>query len=379
MTTELIDRSSFPCLADHAYLNQASLGLIGNEAVQAMHRFIDDVARHGNLRMNDNDEVDFIEALRLKGASILNCDYNQLAILSSASELLGQIPFMIQPEAGSNVVTVSTDFPAVTRPWIRYGRTNDCEVRFVDDISNDNLTDRLIGRVDHNTAAVVVSSVQYATGSKVDIHQLRNAASAVNARIIVDVTQAAGIQRIDSQLWNVDAIVTSGYKWLGGHGGVALAALSSSFAEQIPPLPGWMGASNPFDFDATQLPVGKGARRFTQSTMSYVSMAGLATAIDKLLALGDSHLVAHAESLRSRLIDGSAKYGWVPFRSIDEPSASAHIVSLSHPTVDARQLVDQLRQSRVICGERNGRIRISLAPYNNGSDIDALIDGLANV
>ncbi len=379
MTKELIDRSSFPCLIDHAYLNQASLGLIGDEAVQAMHRFLDDVARHGNLRMSDDDEVDFIESMRQTGASILNCDCDELAIFSSASELLGQIPFMIRPEAGSNVVAVSTDFPAVTRPWIRYERENDCVVRFVDDVSNDNITDRLIGCLDDRTAVVAVSAVQFSTGSKIDIPRLRDAASAVNARVIVDVTQSAGAERIDSTQWDVDGIVTSGYKWLGGHGGIALASLSSAFVEQIPPLPGWMGASSPFDFDATRLPMAIGARRYTQSTMSYVSMAGLATAIDRLLAVGEIRIAAHASRLCGQLINGSAKFGWVPFRSIGDPSASAHIVALSHPKVDARRMVDQLRQRRVICGERNGRIRISLAPYNNSDDIDALIDGLGDV
>jgi selenocysteine lyase/cysteine desulfurase len=40
---------------------------------------------------------------------------------------------------------------------------------------------------------------------------------------------------------------------------------------------------------------------------------------------------------------------------------------------------DALRRNRIVCGVRNGRIRISLAPYNNSGDIDALIDVLASI
>ena len=57
--------------------------------------------------------------------------------------------------------------------------------------------------------------------------------------------------------------------------------------EQIHPLPGWMGAADPFGFDATTLSLANDARRYTQSTMSYVSMAGLVVAIEELLFGGE--------------------------------------------------------------------------------------------
>ena len=92
MINSLVDRSSYPSLNDCLYLNQASLGLIGQPAVQSMHDFLDNTARHGNARMTDEEEVGFFEALRQRGARLLNCHTGQLAITASASELLGQLP-----------------------------------------------------------------------------------------------------------------------------------------------------------------------------------------------------------------------------------------------------------------------------------------------
>ena len=57
MIPSAFDRLDYPSLRQSVYLNQASLGLIGQPAVAAMHAFIDDVARHGNLYMSDSDEV----------------------------------------------------------------------------------------------------------------------------------------------------------------------------------------------------------------------------------------------------------------------------------------------------------------------------------
>jgi len=374
-----INRSNYPSLNDYVYLNQASLGLISQPAVQSMHTFLDNIARHGNLKMTDDDEVGFFESLRQRGARILNCDPDRLAILASASELLGQLPFMIRPKSGSNILAVSTDFPAVTRPWIRYAAENDCDLRFVDDLTSENLTDKLIDSIDGRTTVVTVSSVQFSTGTMVDIPRLRTASAEVNASLIVDVTQSAGIMKIDTWAWEADAVVTSGYKWLGGHGGVALAAMSNHLLGQAPPIPGWMGTANPFDFDATKLLFATGARRFTQSTMSYISMVGLTTSLDQLLTIGESRLEEHSRSLSKMLIEGVRANGWMPFRATEDVSASPHIVALNHPEHSVEKTMKALESNRIICGNRNGRIRISLAPYNNSDDINALIDVLANL
>ena len=96
-------------------------------------------------------------------------------------------------------------------------------MRFVDDQPTCDLTDKLIEAIDESTSVVAVSSVQYATGTVVDISRLSKSTVGVGARLIVDATQAAGALRVDAAAWDADAVVTSGYKWLGGHGGVALA------------------------------------------------------------------------------------------------------------------------------------------------------------
>jgi len=224
---------------------------------------------------------------------------------------------------------------------------------------------------------VAVSSVQYATGTVVDISRLRQSTVQVGARLIVDATQAAGAVRVDAGAWDADAVVTSGYKWLGGHGGVALAIMSPRLLEQIPPLPGWMGASNPFGFDATSVSLANDARRYTQSTMSYASMAGLVVAVEKLLSVGEARIEAHARSLAVKLISNASKYGWQSFRGVGDPAGSPHIISLGRASESVQAIVERLHSHNLVCGTRGGRIRISLAPYNDESDVNALIEAFA--
>ena len=148
MISSPFNRLDYPTLRQSVYLNQASLGLIGQPAVTAMHTFIDDIARHGNLYMSDSDEVGYGETLRERAARLLHCDSAEVAIVASASEILGQLPLLLQPRVNSTILAVSSDFPAITRPWLRLAALKDHRVRFVDDQPACDLTDTLIEAID---------------------------------------------------------------------------------------------------------------------------------------------------------------------------------------------------------------------------------------
>ena len=375
----LVPRSEYASLAECTYLNQASLGLLSQPVVAAMHTFLDDVARHGNLRMSDTQEVSFFEKLRERACRIFHAESDRIAIVSSASEILGGIPHFIAPLAGGRIVTVSTDFPAVTRPWLRAAELKECEVQFVKDDPERDLTSDLIAALDERTALVAVSAVQYATGTRIDVCRLRDATRQVGARLVVDATQAVGATAVDAADWNADVVVSSGYKWLGGHGGVALAVMAPSLLDRMPLLPGWMGAPDPFDLDARQVRLAADARRYTLSTMSYISLIGLTEGIDRLLALGESRIEAHAQSLAEKLIESARKCGWQPFRDLSDPAASRHIVSLLRPGAELAATQDALQRANIITSSRGGRVRASLAPYNDESDVASLVTALEEI
>jgi selenocysteine lyase/cysteine desulfurase len=377
MTSALLDRSQYPCLSDSVYLNQASLGLIGQPAVATMHSFLENVARHGNLYMSDSDEINYGHALRGVAGRLFHSDPSRIAILAGAGELLGQFPLLFRLKPNATILVVSSDFPAITRPWVRQSYLEKIRVRFIDDLPDRDLTHAIINAIDETTAVIAVGSVQYATGTLVDVPRLAKRAQKVGAFLIVDATQAAGAMQVNTSTVEVDAVVTSGYKWLGGHGGVALAAVSESLLKQLPILPGWMGAPDPFDFDAKSVSFAPDARRFTQSTMSYVSMAGLSVSIEHLLSLGENRIEAHARQLAAMLVDGAREYGWEPFHDVHAVAASPHIISLGHRRKLASETVEKLRAQKIICSARGERIRVSLAPYNDASDVMKFIQALA--
>ena len=116
-------------------------------------------------------------------------------------------------------------------------------------------------------------------------HRLRTATKAVGAKLVIDVTQAAGVIQISVRKWKADLLVCSGYKWLGGHGGIAFAIFSDALLSTVPLLAGLVERT-PLDTNAKQLLLSKSAARSISLTLSYISALGFNAALDELLNLG---------------------------------------------------------------------------------------------
>ena len=373
MADALSSRSDYPCLDQSTYLNQASLGLLSDKTVAEMTEFLSTVARYGNLKMTDKEEAGFLDPLRGSVSKLLQAKPENIAILSSASELLSQVPNLCSPEPNSKIILVSTDFPSITRPWLTNKKTGDLKICFVNEVPNTDLTQTIIDNIDHNTSVVCVSYVQFASGTRIDIKKLTKYTKDVGAKLVVDLTQAAGAIPINISEWSADLLVCSGYKWLGGHGGIAFGWLSSELLKKDPPTIGWFSNENPFDMEATKLNLSKTAAKYTQSTISYISVVGLKTAIQQLLDIKVLSIMKHSDKLAKILFSKLEDSDWKSFRPTTSTEFSSHIISLTHPCADTvKSTFEQLSKKGLICGIRNGRLRISISHYNNSNDIKYL-------
>lgn len=376
MVNSLVPRETFAALENCVYLNQASLGLVPQASTDAMVRFAVDVAQHGNVRLSDAQEARVLDDLRASATAFLDAPVGSVAIVSGASEGLGQLAAILAPRPGS-VVLIRTDFPSVTYPWLGAQQRLGTSIRWVEDQPSQDLTTALLEAIQKDTSTVCVSAVQYATGSVVDVHEIVRRAHQVGAKVIVDVTQLAGAAPMSMRDWGADAVVCSGYKWLSAHGGVALLAVDEELAQQTPYIVGWKGTADPFDFHTDELSLAPDARRFELSTMAYGSAISLSASLALLTGLGMPRIAEHSDALADELVSRVAPLGWAPFRSLESSASSSHIVSLRHPSRPAAEVQRLLAEAGVIVTPRGGGIRVSLHHYNDSSDITALVVALS--
>ena len=372
----LIPRDQYEALSHSRYLNQASLGLIPRDSVEAMTAFLHDVAQHGNMRMSDAAEARVLDDLRAAAATLLDAPPRSIAIIGGASEGLSQMAAALATDSGE-VVLVPTDFPSVTYPWLAARDRLGTAIRWVEDSPHTDLSAALIEAVSSSTSVVCVSAVQYATGTALDVAAVARRAHEVGAKIVVDVTQLAGAASVSMREWSADALVCSGYKWLSAHGGVAILAVSDELIATTPGIIGWKGASDPFNFTAQTLVLADDARRYELSTMSYCSAVGLSRSLALLAEAGAEALAEHSRVLAEELAGQVEPLGWTPFRALGGGSACGHIVSLRHATLSASAVQATLAaEYGVIVSSRGGGIRISLHGYNDSSDVAAIADAL---
>jgi len=374
----LVPRETYAALRRCVYLNQASLGLVPQASTEAMVRFTVDVAQHGNLLLSDAQESRILDELRDVGTAFLDAPGGSVAVVGGASEALGQLTAILASRPGP-VVLVRSDFPSVTYPWLGAQQRLGTTIRWVDDDPAQDLTTSLLEAITGDTSTVCISAVQYATGSAVDVHEIVRSAHQVGARVVVDVTQLAGAAPMSMREWGADAVVCSGYKWLSGHGGVALLAVDEELAAQTPYVVGWKGTADPFDFSADHLSLAPDARRFELSTMSYGAAISLSTSLALLGKIGMPAIAEHADALAHELVSRVARLGWAPFRPLGSSASAHHIVSLRHATRPVGEVPRLLAEAGVVVSSRGGGIRVSLHHYNDSSDITALVDVLTTL
>src|SRR4029453_19129632 len=204
----LVPRDRYAALERCTYLNQASLGLIPVPTIDAMETFLKETAQFGNLYLSDDQEAAILDGVRSAGAEVLGTSSDAVAVVAGASEGLGQVTWLLEPEQGTALL-VGSDFPSVTYPWLAAAERRGISLRGIEDRADRDLTQDLVDAVDPATAGVAFRGGQFATGTRVDAGRVAERAHEIGARVVVDATQLAGAGVVDTTRWGADALVSS--------------------------------------------------------------------------------------------------------------------------------------------------------------------------
>jgi len=367
--TPIVAPGDFPAGGKSVYLNTASICLMYGGAERAVVEWTHDLAENGTIHFDEVAEERAFAALHASAARLFNCRPEDIAVGSSATELLASLAWAIAPPAGRNIVSTGLEFPSTVYPWTRVARHTGAEVRLAGLKGDRPLADELIGQIDPRTAVVCVSDVIYSTGQRLDVAGLAEAAHRNGALLIIDATQSAGGIPIDVRAHGVDALITASYKWLCGPFGVALMYLAPHLHEHLEPgLVGFRSHERMWDLRADRLMLPPNAHRFEFSTMAYGCAPGLASSIDYLLRLDVGRIFARNKKLAELLIEGLRERNAEILSPMDDCARSS-IVATRFGDTDVRTLAERLNEARVIVSARRNVLRFSPHLYNDAEDI----------
>jgi len=294
---------------------------------------------------------------------------------------MSSIAWAVAPSEGSNIVSTQASFPSTVYPWSRVAESSGTGVRLAAH-DGDMYTDpsSILDLIDHQTAVIVLSHVEYINGQRYDLESFSKAAREVDALLITDATQSMGMVPIDAPNSGVDAMVSSGYKWLRGSFGAAVGYVSPRLRGLNPGLVGFRSHADMWDMRPDRVVLPHDASRFEYTTMHFGSALGLAEAVKEIDDFGIDEVWEHDLGLADLIVSGARELGFGIASPTNEAERSA-IVSLRPPeSFDSNDLASALQDDHgIIVSSRSGLIRISPHIDNVPEDIDRLISALASM
>ncbi|MEM6385232.1 MAG: kynureninase [Pseudomonadota bacterium] len=157
--------------------------------------------------------------------------------------------------------------------------------------------------ITEDTAAVLLTEVDYRTGRRHDMAQITRAAHAMGAVMIWDLAHSAGAVDVDFVGSNAEFAVGCTYKYLNaGPGAPAFITVRPDLVDRIQPaLAGWLGHEAPFAFEPHYRP-GAGIERMRVGTPPVLQMAALDAALDVWEGLEMSEVQRASIALSERFI-----------------------------------------------------------------------------
>jgi cysteine desulfurase family protein (TIGR01976 family) len=307
--------------------------------------------------------------------------------------------------SGDDVVVSRLDHDSNVRPWIQAAGRAGVTVKWaeVDLVTGELPAAQYADLIGPRTRLVAVTAASNAIGTIPDVAAIAEFAHAAGALCYVDGVHATPHVPVDVATLGADFYTTSAYKWSGPHL-AALAAgpelLETVWPDKLAP------ASNAVPW------------RFERGTLPFADLAGVTAAVDHLAALAPhaspgpagpgpgaspasrrervltsmAAVEAYEAALFARLTGGLAKldrvtlYGKAARRAPtaffgvagETPRAVAeHLAARGVNVWDGDNYAYELCTALGL--EPDGAVRAGLVHYNDASDVDRLLDGVADL
>jgi cysteine desulfurase / selenocysteine lyase len=386
-------RVSFPGLEDKVFLDAATVSLAPVQACRAIEGFLErallcperDASTH-HIAMDELRGAAVHEAAHLLGAG-----EDEIALVESTSHGLSIAARAIGLGPSDNIVIDDLEFLQVAIPWAKLVDEGALgEVRMARNVSGAVTIDSIAEQMDAHTRAVVVSSVQWSTGYRLDLAALSDLCRREEVFLIVDAVQELGALKMDVRRTPVDLLIAGGHKWLNAPFGCGILYVRRETQPQLAqttwgylgleqPEGGWgtyfstpsISPLRPYEFVPT-------AKRFElNGTANYPGAVGLGASLALLNAVGAERVEQRVLELAG-LVREELEAAGVRIVSRPEPEARSGITTFtaSGDPAEDEALLQRLLERRVYVSRRytsyTGGIRVSTHYYNDETDVERL-------
>jgi cysteine desulfurase family protein (TIGR01976 family) len=294
---------------------------------------------------------------------------------------------------GDEIVVTSLDHDANIRPWVLAAERVGATVRWAEfDVDSGELPMQAFdGVIGERTRLVAVTAASNAIGTRPDVPAITDRAHTAGALTYVDGVHATPHGPTDVAALGADFYACSSYKWFGPHTGAVIAdpaLLSTLEPRKLVPSPDL------------------GPERFERGTASFEQLAGVSAAVDWIAGLTDAtgsrrQRVLGAMAAIERYLDELATVARDGLSAVDgvrilgsarrrtstisftvngvAPADVSAVCNRNGVNVwDGDNYAYELI-NRFGLGDSGGAVRASLVLYNDRSDVQRLVEAVAQV
>ena len=326
----------------------------------------------------------------------IGADVDEIIFTKSATESLNLLAysfsntnrgvFALKP--GDEILVSEMEHHANLIPWQQMAKRTGATLTWFGTTDEGRLDiSKIDSLISTRTKIVAITHQSNVLGSINPIHMIAEKAHTVGALVVVDACQSAPHFALDVSTLDADFIAFSGHKMLGPTGIGVLWGRAALLAQMEPFLYGGSMIESVTMESATWAPA---PRKFEAGVPNMAQAVGLGAAINYLQAIGMEKIHDHEVALTNyalsglQTIKGLRIFG--PLDTVDRGGVISFALDEIHPH-DAGQVLDQygiavrtghhcawplMRKFGVA-----GTTRASFYLYNDLSDIDVLIDGIA--
>ncbi len=363
--------AQFPQDPELCYLNHAAVSpwpLCTTEAITKFAIENSYQGARGYLKWMEQEKI-----VRERLARLLNVETStEIALAKSTSEALSTIAYGLHWNEGDEVIISNEEFPSNRIVW--ESLANQGVKVVIADISDGDPEASIRACISEHTRLLSISSVQYASGRKVDLVDLGHLCRQHDVLFCVDAIQSLGAIPYDQKLVGADFIVADGHKWLMASEGLALLYIQEKHIETLKLHQfGWHMVEACGQYDKLDWSPANNATRFECGSPNMLGIHALNASLGFLLDIGIDNIEIALEERIDYLIKQLKEIPGMTILSPEARTKRAGIVTFKPANTELEDLYRVLMKEGVICAKRGGGIRFSPAFYTPLNLIDEAI------
>lgn len=359
----------FPLTDELIYLNHAAVGPWPARARDAVIRFAEQNSRYGSQFYPDwlRKETE----LRRQLQALINApSADDIALVKNTSEALSFVAYGLAWRAGDNIVSSNEEFPSNRLPWQSLA---DQGVEFREACLSDADTpeDALFALVDEHTRLLTISSIQFASGLRMDLERIGEFCKARGILFCVDAIQSLGAVQFDVQSCQADFVMADGHKWLFGPEGLGVFYITPEARDSLKLTQyGWHMMKDTHNYENKPWEIHPTARRFECGSPNMLGIHALSASLSLLLETGMDVIESRVTERTDYLKAAIDAHDNLILLSERQSRLKSGIVIFKHRTLANEVLYGHLQQNGVVCAMRGGGIRFSPHYYNTFEEMD---------